>query len=518
MGPIEKFITRMENIHISVWAFLSLLLLFVSIRYYLEILFFHCENITLLKISAQLTYYVMLYLFTLFALKLFTDEDVAKISPVMTVSLPALILPPLIDKFIFGRTQPYMAPTADNWARMALTFFQSDPSYMSHGHQVEFAILLTLVGMYIYVKLKGHRLPQRIAFALGATFTIYMSLFALMTPSLWYLINLFMVSPVPPGFKEDYPYLVYTFSYILVGYLSFWLAIIAENPKKVWKLLKDASPPRIVHFSLMFVLGYFVQMKIFAPYDEIYWRGNLLMLLIGVFSAASAWAFVVGINNYYDKKQDELTNSYRGLATGEYTDTNLMDFVILALLAGAFTSYLIGPYSFIFYFLFVLLGFLYSYPRIYLKRYGTKTIIIGLGSSLLFAMGYFAPWLLEKATMNLRFWIYFVILFIVFSAGSAMNDLKDVESDRENGVHTIFTYFGKERGKKVGAAMLIVAFSLPSILAPQFTPAFIFLAGIGAYFLMKEKVLLIYFVYFSEYFLILFFHTLYRKYYLVVWR
>jgi 4-hydroxybenzoate polyprenyltransferase len=317
-----------------------------------------------------------------------------------------------------------------------------------------------------------------------------------------------MVSPVPPGFKEDYPYLVYNFSYILVGFLSFWLAIIAENPKKVWKLLKDASPPRIVHFSLMFVLGYFVQMKMFGAYDEIYWRGNILMLVIGVFSAASGWAFVVGINNYYDKKQDEITNSYRGLSTGEYTDTNLMDFVILSLLAGAFTAYLLGPGSFVFYMLFVLLGFLYSYPKIYLKRYGTKTIIIGLGSSLLFGMGYMAPWILDKDTINLRFWVYFFVLFVVFAAGSAMNDLKDVESDKQNGIKTIFTVFGKERGKKVGAAMLVVAFSLPSVLAPALTPVFLALATVGVYFMLTERVLYIYFVYFSEYFLILFFHTL----------
>ncbi|NPA74998.1 MAG: UbiA family prenyltransferase [Euryarchaeota archaeon] len=508
MGLVERFITRLENIHVPVWGFLALLLLAGSLRYYFEVVFFHITNITLLKLTSHLTYFVMLYLFTLFALKLFTDEKVAKIAPVMTVSLPALVLPPIVDHFIFGRTAPYMMPTTENWARMALTFFQSDPSYMSHGHQVEFAVLMALVAMYIYVKLKGHRLPQRIAFSLSATFTIYMSLFVLMTPSLWLLIRVFMVSPVPPGFKGDYPYIVYNFSYILVGFLSFWLAIIAENPRKVWKLLKDASPPRILHFSLMFVLGYFVQMNMFAPYDEIYWRGNLLMLIIGVFSAASAWAFVVGINNYYDKSQDKLTNTFRGLTTGEYTDTNLLDFVILALAAGAFTAYLLGPWSFLFYFIFVLLGYVYSYPRIHLKKYGTKTIIIGLGSSFLFAMGYFAPWLANKNPMDLRFWIYFAVLFIVFSAGSVMNDLKDVDSDKKHGIRTIFTYFGKERGKKVGAALLVVAFSVPSILAPAFTPAFLALAALAAYFLMIERVLFIYMVYFAEYFLILFFHTL----------
>ena len=508
MRPVERFINAIEKLKIPVWGFLVLLLLVGSLRYYMEIIFFHYTNITLLKFTAKLTYFVMLYLFTLFSLKLITDEKVAKITPVMAVSLPALLLPPLIDKFVFGRTSGYMAPNVGNWMQIALTFFQSNPTFMYHGHQFEFAVFLSLIGMYIYVKLKGHHLPQRIAIAISGTFTIYMAILALMTPSLWLLVQVFVLPGPFYGFTHNYQYILYNFFYILVGFLSFWLAIIAEDPHKVAKLLKDASPPRIIHFSLMFVLGYFVQLNLFGSYSAVYIQGNVLMLLIGTFSAASGWAFVVGINNYYDKKEDAITNRYRGLAAGKYTETNLMNFVILSLAAGAFTGYLLGPESFIFYLLFVLFGYVYSYPRIHLKKYGIKTIIIGLGSSLLFAMGYFAPWIPGKAYINTRFWIYFLVLFIVFSAGSAMNDLKDIESDKKHGIKTIFTFLGNEKGKKLGAAFLIISFSLPSVLAPLLTPAFIALAALGAYLILIEKVTLIYFVYFLEYFLILFFHTL----------
>ncbi len=508
MFSAGKIVRNVENLSIPLWGFAVMVALFGSIRYYLEIAFFHYENVTFVIFLHSISYYIMLYFFVLACLKIITNENVYKIISALTISTPIIILPPILDKFVFGRTIGYSYPTLQNWANIALTFFESNPEYMYRGHQIEFALILLLIFVYIYTKLNKMKKAQRIAISSASTFSIYITIFFLSTPQLSIIYNLLYVPGPYSNFTRDYPYIVYNFRYILVAFLSFWTAILVENPKKVAKLLKDASPPRILHFSLMFILGFFLQYSALGISQEIYIRGNLLMLLIGTFSAASGWAFVVGINNYYDKLADEITNNYRGLTTGEYSETNLMGFIILTLAAGGYAALLIGVMPFLFYTLFILMGFLYSYPKIYLKKYGIKTIIIGLGSALLLGMGYFSPWFPQISGMNERFWIYFIVIFTVFSAGSVMNDLKDYESDKEGGTRTIFTHFGREKGKKVGALLLIIAFSVPSILAPLLTPAFITLAVLAAYLLLKEKVLYIYFVYFSEYFMILFFHTL----------
>ncbi len=507
MKTLERLVEKAEGLEVPIWALVFLVIVFSAIRHYLEISFFGYEHVTRLYFLHACSYYLMVFMFIFLALKAITGEKADRIASAISVAVPVILLPPIVDRFIFGRTSGYSYPSPYTWANMAMSFFESDPTYLHRGHQVEFAILLALIFVYILVKMKPLGRVQRIAVALASTFSVYVSIVAISTPRIWPLFDLLSLTGPFNEFTRDYPYIVYNFIYITFASIFFWLTILVENPQKVKILMRDASPPRIIHFSLMYVLGFFVQLN-FLGMEDVYFRGNLLVLLIGILSAASGWAFVVAINNYYDRQVDRITNAYRGIVSGEYTEINLMGFSLLALITGAYTALILGIMPLVFYLLFVLLGFLYSYPKIYLKRYGTKTIIIGLGSALLFAMGYFSPWYPEMRTFDLRFWTYFLVLFAVFSAGSVMNDLKDVESDVENGVKTIFTVFGRERGKKIAAAMMLLAFSLPGIIAPEMLPVFVLLAALGAFLLMREKVLYIYLVYFAEYFTILLFHTL----------
>ncbi len=508
MSIIDKVISKVENMRVPLWLLILIIVAVGSLTGYLEYLFFNYHPASILSfLQTSCSYYIMMFMFVLLSMKVITGEKIEKITSALSVAVPVILLPPIIDRFVFNRSTPYLQPTPQTWANMALSFLQSNPESYYHGHQVAFGILIIMMATYIYAKIKNLSVIQRISIAISSTFTLYIMIMAISTPEIWPIYHVLYCNCPSDYFAMEYRDIAYNFVYVVLASVFFWLAIIVENPKKVEKLMEDASPPRILHFSLMYVLGFFVQLN-FQGLPEIYIRGNILTLLVGILSAASGWAFVVAINNYYDKKDDEITNSYRGLASGKYTDINIKEFMILALVTGAYTALVIGETAFLIYILFTFLGFLYSYPKIYLKKYGTKTIIIGLGSSLLFAMGYFSPWYPNLTAANMRFWIYFIVLFIAFSAGSVMNDLKDVESDRKRGTITIFTVFEKKNGKIAAAGLLSIAFSLPAVLAPRVAIAFFALAAIGAFFLFKEKVKYIYLVYFSEYFLILLFHTL----------
>ncbi len=368
----ENIVSKAERLDVPLWFLLLLIISFGSLRGYLEIaLLNYSPQHVISFLQTSCSYYLMMFMFIFLALKSITGEKTQKIVSALSVVVPVILIPPVVDRFIFNRTTPYEIPNPHTWANMTLRFFQSNPASFYRGHQVEFAIFLALLFFYICVKLRPMKRVQRAALSLGSTFVIYVAIMAISTPEIWPIYSILYTPYSTSGFTAMYPDIAYNFVYVVLASIFFWLAIIIENPLKVKKLMSDASPPRIIHFSLMYVLGFFVQLD-FAKLNNVYYNGNVLTILIGVLSAASGWAFVVAINNYYDKKEDEITNSFRGLSSGEYTEINLMRFSILALVTGAYTALLLGTMPFLFYLSFVLLGFLYSYPKIYLKKYGTK--------------------------------------------------------------------------------------------------------------------------------------------------
>jgi 1,4-dihydroxy-2-naphthoate octaprenyltransferase len=103
------------------------------------------------------------------------------------------------------------------------------------------------------------------------------------------------------------------------------------------------------------------------------------------------------------------------------------------------------------------------------------------------------------------FWFLFLLVTIIFSAGSVINDLKDVEADKDAGVITPYTVFGRKGGKIVTVLLLLLAFILPSFIAPEGLYLFSILAILASLSLWFEKVKLVYIAYFLEYLLLLYF-------------
>ena len=57
-----------------------------------------------------------------------------------------------------------------------------------------------------------------------------------------------------------------------------------------------------------------------------------------------------------------------------------------------------------------------------------------------------------------------IIIFIAFSTGPAIKDLKDYEGDKKSGVKNIYTVFGMEQGLKIVSILLFVSFISPILL------------------------------------------------------
>ncbi len=265
---------------------------------------------------------------------------------------------------------------------------------------------------------------------------------------------------------------------------------------KFLKMVVDASPLRTTHFVLLYVLGYLVSL------DEYGMSLSVGKLILGLLATTFGWFFVVSINNYFDREADRKSNPERGIPQAVYSERELLIFTAANALLGAILSALLSTKTLIFYLLFIFLGHIYSCPRIYLKKYGIKTVIIGLGSSLVFSMGFFTEGNFEF-TENFQF--MFIIVLVIFSVGSLINDLKDIEADREHGVITPYTLFGRRWGKVVTILLLLLAFTLPSLITPQGLWIYSAIAVMAAALLWFERVKFIYLLYFLEYLLLLYF-------------
>ncbi len=502
---LKSFVKWFEDANIPLWAWLIELFVVGGVRFYIEGYYFNYSYDERVFIHA-LGYYYFIFSFGFMMTKIVTNEKVNKISSAFAFFTPTILVPPFIDYYLFGRMEGYPYPTKYNWAQITLSFFQRYPHIPSHGYQVEFGVLFFALFLYIYVKLENKRILEKIVLAASTVFTLYVLVLFLSTPDFSLISNYFMNS-IPSEqliIFKDFPYVVWFFRYFFLGTIFLMISAAVGNLRKIYHLIGDASIFRTMHFVMMYFLGFYLAKPSF-DWDIIPGRMNLAVLLLGIFSSILGWFFIVGINNYYDREVDLLTNVKRGLPRGKYSEDDLILFSITSLVLGGFAILPLGMFPIIFYSIFVFLGFIYSYPPLYIKRFGVKTFFIGAGSSLVFAMGYFSPiYSFVEVSVNIRFWALFAVIFVIFSVGSVINDLKDYESDKIAGVKTIFTWLGRDKGVKLTSILLLFAFTFPVIICPKGVFIFPVFASIAAYLFYREKVSLVYVIYFAEYIALLF--------------
>ncbi len=497
---IKSVVSWFENANIPVWAWLIELFVVSGIRFYAEGFYFRYSYDNMVFIHA-LGYYFFIFTFAFMITKLITNEKSRKIASAFSFFTPVIIITPFVDYYYFGRTAGYPYPSTFNWAQITLSFFQKYPNAPSHGYQIEFGILFFALFIYIYSKLENRRIVEKLILSASTVFTIYVMVLYLSTPDFSYINNYFMGDIPTPWILlfKDFPYYVWFLRYSSLGIIFLLISAIAGDVRKIFHLLKDSSLLRTIHFVMMVFLGFYL-IKPNLDWSVIPGRINTITIILASLSSVFGWFFIVGINNYYDWESDMITNIKRGLPSGYYTPQDLLDFSLMSLVIGFFLLLPLGFLPIFFYSVFVFLGFIYSYPPLYLKQYGVKTIFIGTGSALIFSVGYFTPvYTYLFPSLDFHFWLLFFIVLIIFSIGSIINDLKDYESDRVSGVKTVFTWLGKERGLLFSSVILLIAFSLPVLICPQGIFIFPVLAVIASYLFYREKVFWVYMVYFAEY-------------------
>jgi len=209
------------------------------------------------------------------------------------------------------------------------------------------------------------------------------------------------------------------------------------------------------------------------------------LIIAGVFIVFLVWQTATIFDDIYDSKERVVPSGYwaYGVLTG-----------LMALLA----AIPFGPLPWILTVIAVYLAM--DYPRLRSKHYLLSGVTIGLSSSIAFLFGALVPTTSEASSQPIAF--VAVAVFVIFSGGSLLKDVVNVEEDRRLGIPTIFTRFDNKRALPIVAAFVALGFAMPSIFFGTLLDLVLFLgAGVGAWLLivvLKDRcykpILILYFL------------------------
>eukprot|EP01035_Chromulina_nebulosa_P021811 gene21811-28229_t len=211
-------------------------------------------------------------------------------------------------------------------------------------------------------------------------------------------------------------------------------------------------------------------------------------------------AYIVGINQIYDVKIDEINKPYLPIAAKALSSKRAWQLVFACLITGVtIVKTQFSPIIFALYLLGITLGTSYSVPPIQLKR-----IPIFAGTIIAFVRGFllnFGVYYAVREALGVKFTWNPVVTFIasfmtVFASVIAVTkDLSDVEGDKKYNISTFASKYGVSLTARIASILLVsayvVAILLPSVIPGVFKPLAMSLghSALLAYFIRSSTIL-----------------------------
>jgi 4-hydroxybenzoate polyprenyltransferase len=446
VGVLRGIVARIEGLGIPVWALEAWFLAVISTRALIEQAFFEKPFGLYLYFHHAFFFLVTLAAGTLL-LSLWARTDIVRTARIVAAGYLLIILPPLLDHLIFGRSAGYQYAKPAGFLRRALTLFWNEPG-IGRGMLLMGAAILALAVIYTLLKTGS---PWRAA---GAALSLYAVSAVCGAPRLFLPLPRMSV----PGVYESRHVLFFGAYFALV--LALGAAGFAIHRRKLLRaVVRDTLSFRSAHFALMAAAGVYFNSGIRErPFP------GLLFGLTAVLLALLGWLATVLWNNAHDLGIDRISGRGRALvqgwaAPGEYR--RLAGALALFVL---FTSGVLGAKAFLIVGVAIVSAHVYSAPPLRLRLRLGSNLIIGWGSFLMFYLGYFAwttiaEWPAEREPVAVSF-----IILAALSLGSVTKDAKDYEGDLEAGARTVFTVFGPEKGGRIAAVCLFLSLLTPLAL------------------------------------------------------
>lgn len=471
--PIEKLIENLENSRINILAAFILFSVITSFRIYSEFYLWIRSNEFFIipafyeEYVHQFSFYSTMFLGGIFIISYLSKTHFVKVIKVVLHGWWILTLPPIIDYVIVGRTEGYRYGLPEDFLTNTVTLGLY-ANYIGIGQFIMGSIICSLTAIYIYYRSKS------ILKAIGGIVSIYFMMLIIGSPELY----------LP--FSVEYKSFLFIW-YLMLSIIFAILIIYKDTDKKnIYGFIKHLKPIRTLHFVSMTLIGLVVagEIEFVEIVDYPYIITSILMIIL-------IWQYTSLINDIYDKNIDQISNKQRPLTVGLMNETQYFHIAIVVAIIAVGTGVLLGKTPLILTIIGLILGTIYSVPPIRLKNHIFSSSVIGAGSSIAFLIGYYTPDFGHNIVdLTPKAILITLLIFIVLSLAPLTTDLKDYEGDKKNKVKTLYTVYGKEKGKKVTSVLLFVTFLIPIILFNKIIDFVLFL-GLAFFatiiFLKKES-------------------------------
>ncbi len=251
-------------------------------------------------------------------------------------------------------------------------------------------------------------------------------------------------------------------------------------------LVRSVRWPETIHFLIMGGAGLLLAGRVIGQGWAV-----IPISLITFFIVACLYMFASLVNDANDVPVDIVSNPDRPIVVGLMTPADAMRaawfFAAAALILGFFIAsevrWLVA--------LGLVLAWVYSAPPIRLRRYVLSSLVIGGGSMLAFLIGYMTMDFSHSWGLPVSIKLVALVILVAFSAGQMIRDLKDYAGDKAARITTLFTIFGRERGKQIMTGLLVFCFLVPLVILHGWPDALVYLT-VGAasvyFFQFKEAV------------------------------
>lgn len=464
-GFFHRVVQTLEKDRLSLMQIFLILFLVFAVRSFIEVCIFGYRS-QLANYAHVISFYIACLLGITLILRILSRTDVKKILNAAVWVCWIVLLPPIVDKFIFHYELGY--------AYLQPQDMLFPLAKLSIGQIILVSIIFYLCVAYVFLKTGAY------------TRTILSGCYP-------YLFILTMSTQfIEARYLTQYSMFLY---FLTVSIVLLTLLLYVDN-KRFFAGLLRAIKTKIVAVSAGLVL-------IGASFGGgMSWLSNPLSadfarVFLSVIAIVLAWVYAAIINDVYDVQIDRVSRKGRPLPLGILSMKQLKTFAALSALASLLISIPLGIYHFAIVSGCLLLGTFYSAPPLRLrKKLLWAPCTIGAGAVLASLIGLVCV----KTTFSFENVVGGILIFWAFSTASCAKDLSDYEGDKKAGARTVFTVFGLKRGTRVTQLLLFTAFLSPLILFHQLVDIVVFLpfatsmALLFGRFKKYNLVLLLYFI------------------------
>ncbi|MBI0584828.1 MAG: UbiA family prenyltransferase [Methanomassiliicoccus sp.] len=512
---VDRLVLYLERNRLSIIGVFLYVLMIALVRdiseyYLLDRAFVTDPHPWIYSIAHHVAFYFLTFFGLVFLISAFSRRGVRKAVNYVSMFFWVIVLPPFLDRFLFGSQTNYAYFSPTDFLNYLLNF--SGPTFHP-GQAIEIVVALFAVVAYVawtkrasFGTVSGRAMIV-VEVALLLLFTL-MSLFIMATPGAYLPVGNEGGIPTFPGFEVTryFQFHLFIFAYYMVLLLGI-LASLAylHAPRAFRGLVLSMRPAQTVMFAGIVAAGIALGWSSFAGNEYIYnildrpYWVNLSFVILSILSAMLAWLVTTMWNDLADHRDDSPERAGRTLASGTVGRRDLAEMSVvlmsMSLIMGALLSWthvaLLGT--------IFLLGAVYSFRPVRFKDRLLSPLLLGAGAFLAFIYGFMTPlspmvlyqgdpglvlpgsWELLFPTPTAQAVLIGLYMFLGLVVGSMVTDIDGYEEDRRGGVETAYTKFGTDGGRKIVSVLVLLASFTPLALFQDLGDIIIFpVLGVAA--------------------------------------